>query len=1480
MPAGFVRLTVNTRRVAVFFSVLLLAVLPGLSQKTMPPAFLETAAAVSSGSGEAGLRDGYLMDLAVVAGKTLLTGAAEIDNYVENKHLTADDDWLVLLLNERGERIGVRRLRNPAGISPFFPDRQVLPFTVKIPRMEGLASVVVCNPQLEEQIRIPVDGLFKQRAAATRNEFLTLDRENRRLLAEESDRHRKRAAAVRSEAGGGLHFEKLPDETRREIQSDIELELEKLSEPGTRRLRKPVVALEDEPQFVVSGTVYGEGSAVVPGAYLLLRQISPTTTSARSWSVRCDNQGRYSIAVPANLDPRSFVLSAYSSSYVLQSAGIEVAKDMTYDFLLLRGKTISGTVRDSAEKALSGVRVRAFASGMFAGSALTDSAGAYSFHVGQGLYEIEAVPSSSSTLQPAAMKNVLIEENCSANFVMLPAEGLLSIRLDFPSEAIYDRFARKSLIRFELSGAGATAYAGSGVTGQNGFDSGTGKYFRSYSVYLRNGNYRLDAYLAGCPPLSGGLINVAGESAVPIDVPQPFLWTGRLLDASGAPLPGMSVQSYTDLARDYEPVTTDSEGRFSILYTPNGFVKFFTNPGSRNILHTERIGAVIGGRNQDVVLDEFPSFDDSGTPLTQMYGVPDRSSRWNIVMIGDGYTGEKETYADSNGNGRWDGVLYYDLNKNGVWDTGEPYQRYGNASAPVNGTNPNNTNEPFFDANGDGVPNIRDQELFDLNTLDTARSLFGQDEWWRHRDAFNIFRIRLVSRQAGHDILDIDGKTVLQRDTILGTYLHSPDRSYLFSANSTIVSQYINQYVPECDTRIVMVNQPIRMGRVNSYMFQYGGEIFTICNDYVVAHEMGHNIGLLSDEYTEYQQTYTGNESMSRNVTSLMDPQTIPWLAMISPGKEIPSCPGSRGVGLYEGAGYYTGGRYRPTEYCMMVSGNRYCPVCTNEIEIRLADITDVVPGVLTRGPNAAVSGLYPKFEWEDTPGVSHSLLEIESSDGSRLLASIDVYASAFILPFPLVEKQEYRWRIKPASAGRWGASTAWTYFTPVSPVPLFTGIFPQIVAGGNFETVLTAVNGGNAAVEIDISLADKQGMLFQDLPDSPYNPVHFNISPMGILKLPFRRPGDLAAGYASLLSDGWIGGSALFRVWDGPVIRSEAGVGLSKPTRRFLVYIDNTENAISGYAIVNASAGDAVLNMVLRDVRGVVLDSGSHTLPRGGQMSEFAFQRFPATAPLGFEGSLEVSSDQNVAAVALRYDNLNLPEVEHRFCSLPVLVDEMSTELYFPQVADGGGFCTDFVIVNARESGSFVRLEFYGSDGAPQSLPVQGAEHTVLTLPLGARGVARFVTDGTSSAIKSGWVKVMSPDPIFGCAIFQTRHSGRVLSEAGVIAAPAMTHFSTYVDSVGPANSGVAICNPFPNAASLTLNLRRSDGRIAATSGLTLPVGGHSARFFTELFPRGFDEFEGTLEVISNRPVSAVALRFDNPGGTVFATLPVVILP
>jgi hypothetical protein len=103
---------------------------------------------------------------------------------------------------------------------------------------------------------------------------------------------------------------------------------------------------------------------------------------------------------------------------------------------------------------------------------------------------------------------------------------------------------------------------------------------------------------------------------------------------------------------------------------------------------------------------------------------------------------------------------------------------------------------------------------------------------------------------------------------------------------------------------------------------------------------------------------------------------------------------------------------------------------------------------------------------------------------------------------------------------------------------------------------------------------------------------------------------------------------------------------------------------------------------------------------------------------------------------------------------------------------------------------------------------------------------------------------------------------------------------FTTYVDSLGFAESGLALANGNSAAVTVTLRLRNTSGEAVATTSFSLPALGHVARFFTQWFPTGFTEFEGTLEVTATAPISGVALRYDNEAANVFATLPVVVIP
>jgi hypothetical protein len=1436
-------------------------------------------------------RAGFLIDLAVQNGYTQLQGGAEIDNYLENRHLNSEDDWFLFFLNSAKNNIGARRISNPVRLSPILTANQRFPFTIKVPSIAGLASVAIFNQYMEQQIVIPIDKAFKDAAAANRRAFLESDREMS-VRAENENQQKpqlypERVKRIAAESG----FAELPEELQEKIRSDFAREISEPTQSEKRTVVVPQSMLTESVQggattILVSGTVLGANALPLSGVTIMIRQLAVTTPAAPYYSINTNYLGKYSILIPSNLQPGSFVAAAYRSDYLLQVAGLEIAGDTTCNFQMIKGITMSGSVVDTNSAVVRGARIRVYQNGSFINSTLSVSStsggvvGSYAIDLAPGKYDLEILPPSSSlypTLASLTMKDVSVLAPCTVNSILPRAEGILNVKLYYDSQQSYNRFG-SLLMRFELYQSGITKYAMHGILQKSELDASNGRYYRSYNIYVTNGKYNMVVLIGGCRPISVSTITVSGATPISVDVPAPILWNGVLRTAEGTPIPNTTIQSYSDLAKECDVVTTSSSGKFSILLTPNGFVKFFTDQASGSILHTERIGDIHESRNEDVILDKFPSFADSGAVLTQIYGVPDRNTRWNIVMIGDGYTDIHETYTDLNRNGKWDGIIWYDLNNDGVWNTGELYQRYGTAAYPVNGENPNSKSEPFIDLNGDGVPNLRDQQLFDQNTMDTARSLLGQDVWEKHRDIFNIYRIRLVSRQAGHTILDESGNVVVKRDTALGTTLDTPSRGYMFNANNLIISQYINKYVPECDTRIVVVNQPVKMGRVNSYMFQYGGDISTLCNDYTVAHEMGHNIGLLADEYFEYEGNYIGPESTLHNVTSISDPKLVPWRSFFTPGKEIPSLPGSRGVGLYEGAYYYPSGKYRPTEYCMMVSGNRYCPVCTSEIEVRLNQISQTVPSAVPISPSGDVSQ-YPVFTWKPLAGVSHSLLEIQTADGKTTVASYDIYDNVFALQFALSDNTGYRWQITPSSSGKAGQPSAWIQFLAHSTAFNYSGVIAQVAAGGVYETELIGLNTGTAPANVVLSIAQSDGSPLINPVITPGTGWYFNINSMGATHIQLTNPGEAISGYARLFSDVPVRGAALFKAMSGDLVLSEASVGYSRPATRFRIYLDYKDSAISGYAIANPGSGKANITLILRDDGGNIKGQTTINLAAGCHLVEFADQRFPGLAIPGFLGSLEVQSDQSVGVIALRYDNpLTTSQV---FSTIPVLLDEASSTLYMPQLADGNGYRSHILLLNPQgNTASLAKIEFFKNDGTPQSIPIEGQLLTSLEVDIKPNGVARIVTDGVSPESNVAWVKVTSTVPIYGSTIFQTIDQGRIISEAGVSSSPLMLHFIAYATSLGSTGSGLAICNPNAKEATLEVKLRRATGAIAAKTSLSLAPGSHFAKFFTEWFPDGFEEFDGPIEFISNVPVSAVALRYDNPGWNVFATIPVFEIP
>jgi hypothetical protein len=388
---------------------------------------------------------------------------------------------------------------------------------------------------------------------------------------------------------------------------------------------------------------------------------------------------------------------------------------------------------------------------------------------------------------------------------------------------------------------------------------------------------------------------------------------GTLRDAEGQPLAENYLVLSTDVEHDPRAYGTDAAGRFRIPKQRGARVWVRAPVGGRSVGTLIELGAPGADSQMDVNLAavDFNPIDYERRDAQLIYGTGDRSFR--VVFLAEGYSGLRESFTDTNGNGVWDGWLFLDANGDGLFQFGEHFQRYGDIQTPLEpNTDISAGNEPFQDLNGDGYPSISDPQVFELNVRDYVRSLLGTPEI-RDGIEFDAYVVLVDSAQAGMDIEGAGGQLLLQRNTAFDARFEYSRG--LLSVDYPKVMQFLRTKLERWNLQVVMINQPLRMGRANAFILANGGIGASSPNDLVAGHEFGHNPGGLADEYVEFSGTLP--YALSPDYGNVADwPLDVlsPWADLLDPREDVPlSLPNSYGTGLYVGAHYYPGGAYRPS---------------------------------------------------------------------------------------------------------------------------------------------------------------------------------------------------------------------------------------------------------------------------------------------------------------------------------------------------------------------------------------------------------------------------------------------------------------------------------------------------------------------------------------------------------------------------------------
>jgi len=380
-----------------------------------------------------------------------------------------------------------------------------------------------------------------------------------------------------------------------------------------------------------------------------------------------------------------------------------------------------------------------------------------------------------------------------------------------------------------------------------------------------------------------------------------------------------------------------------------------------------------------------------------------------------------------------------------------------------------------------------------------------------------------------------------------------------------------------------------------------------------------------------------------------------------------------------------------------------------------------------------------------------------------------------------------------------------------------------------------------------------------------------------------------VAVGYATTTINSGTApyGTAVFSLSQNGYVVSEAGVPASAPVQSARIFIEyrigvaagiSQIDTYTGVAIASRSSSSASLTYTLRDRNGQVLAIGHGTLSPNAHRARFVHQlqdiapdfNLPANFPTAIQyGSLEITSDQLVSVLGLRLTTNQRGETLLTSTSVADLSQPLtSSTLYFPQLADGGGYTTTVILSNTSAAMETGTISIFDDTGAAlNARPVGGAVGSSFSYSIPAAGTLVFQTDGSPSSLRVGWVQVTpsggSNAPV-GAGVFSYSPAGILVTESGIPSSVATVRARLYVDKSNRHDTGLAISNPGTTAISVTIQAFQSSGASAGTAPATLNLraNGHSSAFVGELISGLPNGFTGVVDLISSSPFVPLTLR------------------
>jgi hypothetical protein len=269
---------------------------------------------------------------------------------------------------------------------------------------------------------------------------------------------------------------------------------------------------------------------------------------------------------------------------------------------------------------------------------------------------------------------------------------------------------------------------------------------------------------------------------------------------------------------------------------------------------------------------------------------------------------------------------------------------------------------------------------------------------------------------------------------------------------------------------------------------------------------------------------------------------------------------------------------------------------------------------------------------------------------------------------------------------------------------------FPQIADGGGYQTTLLLMNTSNAVESGIVRFYGNTGtplLVSMTNAGSADSSFSYSIPPGGLLRLVSDgSPSDVNVGWARLVPDAGTNApasAATFSFAQSGTTVTETGIPATTGTTHARIYVDKSGGHDTGLAVANPGNTNLRITAKAYQTDGVTPAGngpGTLDLARYGHDARFVGQLI-AGLPDGFTGVLDLSSSTPFSALTLRC--LMNGRGDFLITVFPVadVNQPPPAPLIFPQIAEGGGYQTQIVLLDTSGAASAVTVIYFGNDGS-----------------------------------------------------------------------------------------------------------------------------------------------------------------------------------